>query len=424
MGIQSRRLSAILSALISIALCGQVQPASASTPLRLADAVNLVLERNSELKAAESRIRASDVLKTYAGLLPNPTLAVELEDFLGNGVFSRFSSTQTTVRLRHTFELGNKRGAKKDIASARLSAEKVAYEWTRLQILAETVVRFVHATADQHRLEIATRVKELAEQGLEFVTRRVKSGAGSVVEQRRASIALARNVITAEHAEHELRASKRLLSMMWGNSNTEVGELEAELFKTRSLPTYEDLAPHVQQSPRLVEIAKQQATQRAELALEESEAVPDLSLSVGGRHAQESEAFGMVFGVSLPLPLFQRNRGAIAAVELKRKELTAQHDAVRVRILAELYGYVQELTHAKVELETLNRDVLPNVESVLELMTDGYKTGRFSQIEMLDAQQTLADVEKERIDAAERMWRLAVQINSLLGIAPQGELHE
>jgi cobalt-zinc-cadmium efflux system outer membrane protein len=245
----------------------------------------------------------------------------------------------------------------------------------------------------------------------------VNSGAASTVEQRRAGIVLARSKITAEHAEHELRASKRRLSMMWGESVPSFVTVEANLFAPREVPTYDDLAARIDENPELIRFVKEQAVQSARLALAESQAVPDLSLHLGGRRTEGPEVYSLVFGISAPITLFQRNQGAIGVAKSKHSELVALQAAERGQLLASLYGYAQEISHAKGQFEMLHQEILPDAEAVLTLVTRGFKSGRFSQIELLEAQRTLVELEHERIGTAEKMWTLAVRINSIMGNA-------
>jgi cobalt-zinc-cadmium efflux system outer membrane protein len=265
----------------------------------------------------------------------------------------------------------------------------------------------------------------LAQQGFEFAALRVKNGAASPVEQRRASISLARSGIAEEHAEHELRASKRRLSAMWGATAADFERVEAALFESPAVESYEALERKIEKSPDLAAITQQRAQNKARLSLAEANSISDMGVSVGGRRAEGVGEYSFVFGVSIPIPLFQSNEGEIAFRQAEAKEIETSHEAARVRLLAELYGLIQELSHARAELEILDTQVLLDAQSVLELVTAGFRAGRFSQIELLDAQQTLVALEHERIDAAEEMWSVAIHIQGLMGaIEIEGADHE
>ncbi len=402
----------------------QALGANEDPSLTLGEALQSALDGNLELKAASFHIRSADAYQKYAGRSPNPILGIQLEDFLGSGPISGFSGAETTVRLTQKIELGKKSRARVRVANAHRSVAQAESQRLRIHVLATTVIGFVHVLADQHRLVIAREAYKVSAQGLEVAKRRIRGGAASAVEEHRASIALARRRIQREHAEHELLASKRRLAMMFGHTEPRFERVEGNLFKLGAVPNYEELATQIERNPELAQLAKAQAVQSAKLALAESKAVPDLTLSLGGRRFENPGAFGFVFGVSVPLPFFQRNRSAIGSAKMESKELSAKQEGTRLRILSGLYGHVQELKHAQDVLSSLDTNMLPDAQQVFRLITQGFKIGRFSQIEMLDAQKTLIELKRERVDVAEEVWAITVRIRSVLGareVAPKAD---
>lgn len=388
--------------------------------LTLSEALALAASKNPELQAYSWEVRAADGQRAYASLPPNPELSIELEDFLGTGVLAGFRGAQTTLHVSQALELGAKRRARTAVAQGNLGVVESEYAVRRLTVLSETSIRFVHVVADQHRLTVARQARALAEAGLAAARHRVVSGGASSVEEKRAGILLARAKIEEEHAEHELLASRRRLAAQWGETEPTFEQASAELFERRQLPTYEALAARIESNPELVKLVKIQAARDTELSLAESQALPDLRASVGARRLEGPDAFGVVLGISTPLPLFQRNQGAILAADARRMQVQADREASRVRILASLYGQYQELVHAATELTAIERDVLPNAESLLELLNAGFAVGRFSQLEVLDAQRTLIDVRREHIMAAEELYTFAVRVEALLGASLDG----
>jgi outer membrane protein TolC len=77
--------------------------------LSLTEALSLALLHNPTLQDYGWEIRISDVKTLRAGLLPNPELGFEAENFLGSGQQRDFDQTGTTVSISQLFELGGKR---------------------------------------------------------------------------------------------------------------------------------------------------------------------------------------------------------------------------------------------------------------------------------------------------------------------------
>ena len=202
---------------------------------------------------------------------------------------------------------------------------------------------------------------------------------------------------------------------MWGASSIAFELLQGDLFATRPMRSYAQLADTIEKNPNLIRMAKERSLLRARANLAESESTPDLRISLGGRRAEGPNAFGVVFGISAPIPIFDRNRSTIGSLKKADAALAADQDAQRVRVLEELYGRIQELSHAREELRAIHSEILPEAEDVLKLVTEGFRAGRLAQIELLDAERTLLELEKERIDAAENMWMHAARIQNLVG---------
>src|SRR4030066_235049 len=84
-------------------------------PLR--DAVALSLVNNPKLKAFSLDIRAAEARKLQAGLLPNPEIDVEVEEFGGTGDRTGFDSSQTSIQIAQLIELSDKRSKRPPLAT-------------------------------------------------------------------------------------------------------------------------------------------------------------------------------------------------------------------------------------------------------------------------------------------------------------------
>ncbi len=130
------------------------------------------------------------------------------------------------------------------------------------------------------------------------------------------------------------------------------------------------------------------------------------------------EAF--LFSVSLPLPFNDRGQGGVSEAHalLAKSDAAGQATSVRLRTL--VFTVHQELQHAALALDTLDREIVPESKSSLALARSGFDEGRFSYLELLDAQRTLVAVERERITTAETYHQLVLELERLLG----GPLHQ
>jgi outer membrane protein, heavy metal efflux system len=87
----------------------QVSPLEPTGMLRLEEVLRTALLQNPELSATAFEVRAADARALQAGLLPNPELELELEEFGGTGELRGTRASESTFQLSQLIELGGKR---------------------------------------------------------------------------------------------------------------------------------------------------------------------------------------------------------------------------------------------------------------------------------------------------------------------------
>lgn len=388
------------------------EPAGA---IALADALALVSARSPRLAAEAWPIRAAEARRRNAGVLSNPEITVTVEDALGSGDFSGLDQSQTTLELGQVVELGGKRRARRDAAEGDKDVATRELETLRVEVLAEATIAFIHVVADQHRVALSKQARELAEAAVEAAQRRVRSGATSPVEEQRARILVARARIVEEHAHHELLAARRRLAATWGSADPKFTEAVADLFARPPLPSYEEIAARIERSPELRRLAGERVRRTAALDLARARAVPDVRAFAGVRRLEAAEETAFLGGLSLPLPVFDRNQAEIGERRALRSQVDDEVAARKVELLTTLFAGYQELMHVGTALDTLEREVLPQAQGMLATVDEGFRLGRFTQLELVDAQRTLSDVRNEHIDATEEYHVFIARLEALLG---------
>jgi cobalt-zinc-cadmium efflux system outer membrane protein len=390
---------------------------AAAQELTLASAIEQTLARNPDLRVYAPRLVASRERAAAAGLRPPFELQAETQDVWGTGRTSGFDSAETTFALSHVVELGDKRSLRAgaaDAATATVDAERAAAE---LDVLAEVTRRFIHVAADQEHLALTMRATDLAEENVAAATARVAAARAPDVELRRARVTSARAVVEQEHAEHELLTSRRKLAAMWGDGDPQFERVSADLYALPPSEGYEQLVARLAATPDFERFASEERLRDAELRVAEAHARTDLTVRAGVRilHDTNDEAF--VFGVTMPLKAGARARNDIAAARAERQQTTAELEAHRVRVEAQLFELFQELRHAITEADVLRATVLPEMQAALEATRYAFDRGRYSYLEWVDAQRELVEVERALIDASANAHLYRTEIERLTGEA-------
>ena len=116
---------------------------------------------------------------------------------------TRRNTSQTTVSLSQTLELGGKRGARVDVATYGQTAAQLELDRRVNGLRADVVQAFYAALRAQTGLDLAKQSLELTERGLRIVDGRVRAGKSSPVEATRAQVQLAEAKLQVRRAETE-----------------------------------------------------------------------------------------------------------------------------------------------------------------------------------------------------------------------------
>ena len=384
-----------------------VQVASANT-LTLESALQSAFADNPDLAAAQWEIDIAQGGRQQAGLIPNPVASWDAED-------TRRSTRTTTLKLTQTLELGGKRGARIDVASRAQDAAAQALEQRRNLLRAEVIDGFYGALRAQERLELAQRSVALAERGLVVANGRVTAGKSSPVEATRAQVQLSEIRLERSRAEIGVTDAYRRLAAITGNANTDFQRVEAGASAIPALPSSTQLLARLENTAEL-RLAELQIQQReAGLGLEKAQRIPDLDVSIGSQYdASVRERVNLV-GVSMPIPLFNRNQGNVLAASRRADQARDLRNATELRLRTETRQALDLWSTANSEVRAFNQVILPAAQSAVDSATRGFEMGKFNFLDVLDAQRTLIAARTQYLAALAQATDAWVRIERIYG---------
>ncbi len=384
-------------AVLAIVPGGRAEEATRS--FSLADALQRTAEHNPTLNAARYHERAADALTEQAGLRPNPTLDVSLENFGGTGTLNGIDAFETTVQASQRFERGDKRN--KRLALARHDYDIVAgnLEVERIDVLTATTLAYIKTVIGQQRLELAAEPLALARETLEAAEASVKAGVGSPLEKARASAALAFAQLEYARAESALTRARATLAAQWGQGHEEVPALHGVVHVPDALPFEKNFLPGLRDHPRLKLQQAIIASRRSSLELEQAEASSDITVGAGIRFLSNGSDAGLVAGFSMPLSFRNRNQGNIRAARKTLNGAEQSVAAVENRLQADFTAAWQDLTGAHTAVQNLRYDALRATEEALAFVSLAYSEGQLPLMDVLDAQRSMISLQRELLEA-------------------------
>jgi cobalt-zinc-cadmium efflux system outer membrane protein len=385
--------------------------------IELAELERLALENNPTLAQADAEIRTGEARKLQTGLYPNPTagyVGEEINGSLGGGQHGFFVS-QTLV-------IGGKLGLNREVAGHDVRISELEAEEQRLRVRNAVKLAFYRVLAAQEMLDLERGRLSIAEDKLTTVRELRNLGQADDAELLQVEIEQQHREMTVATRETALRQSWRSLAAIVGlpdlDLRTAAGNLEAipaELEETEMLERLVRESPAIHIAHQVVERA------RAEIARAKKEPVPNLELRGGLQDNREIlESTGARVGwqgfleVGVPLPLFNRNQGSVAAAEaqLERSEREVERVALVLRERASSRFEVYETS--RIRVERYKGELLPRAQKAYELRRQSFGLMLASYPRVLEARERLFELQAEYVSALETQWMNSIALSGLL----------
>ena len=376
--------------------------------LTLDTALQNAFANNPELAAARWEIDIAEGGRQQAGLIPNPVVSWDAED-------TRRDSRTTTIKLSQTLELGGKRGARVDVATRAQDAAALTLEQRRNGLRADVIDSYYAALRAQERLDLAQRSLALAERGLIVANGRVSAGKSSPVEATRAQVQLSEIRLELNRAQIGLTDAYRRLAASTGSATPDFQAVASQRESTPVLPPAALLLARLEQTAELRLAELQVLQNEASVGLEKAQRIPDLDVSIGSQYdASVRERVNLV-GVSMPIPLFNRNQGNVLAASRRADQARDLRNAVELRLRTETRQALDLWQTANTEVRAFNQQILPAAQNAVDSATRGFEMGKFNFLDVLDAQRTLIAARTQYLTATAQATDAWVRIERIYG---------
>lgn len=385
--------------------------AGGKSELTLRRVLQLVLQNNPELAASSKEIAAYEGTKLQAGLFNNPEFSIEAEDInASRSDIQKF----TTFRISQLIELGGKRPARVNVATLGQEVADQAYAAKRLEIIARTASAFVDVLENQAQVSVMSDTLRLVQIAMETVVKRVEAGKSPPMEAIRSKVALSAAGIELEQARRNLSAARTKLALLWGEAEPQFSQALGELESFIEIPEFNQLVNRLEENPVVLQSLKNIAQREAMVELEKAKKIPNITVDAGVRRYLGIDATTAVVGVTIPIPVFNRNQGNELEAHQRLNKAIDERASVELQLRTEFVRNYENLLAARNEIRVLHDEVLPGAQNAFEITNRGYQLGKFSFLEMLDAQRAFFQNRILYVRALANYQRLVNTIEQLI----------
>jgi cobalt-zinc-cadmium efflux system outer membrane protein len=396
----------------------EIETANITEPngvLTLRRALVLTLMNNPELKVFSLETRAAQAQELQAGLWPNPELEVEVEEVGGTGDRSGFDAAETTIQLNQLIELGDKSQKRKKVASFEKELTSLDYQNKRLEIFSEAAEAFIWVLKAQEKLQLSNELLKLSKELFETVEKRVNAGKDSPLEKTRASVALSNIKIQHREAQRNLEFSRKRLASFWGQDKLLFERAAGNLDSVEQLPRLENLVNQLKLNPEYARWETEIRKNQAVLDLEKSKTVGDVTIGAGIQRFSETDDNAVVFGISIPLPLSDRNQGARQEAVYNLAKSREEQKVAWLKLQNDFNQTYHEFANSYTQATSLKNEVLPGAIEMFNAATKAYQEGKVDYLNVLDAQRTLFNVRNEYIESLAVYHTAKTDVERLIG---------
>ncbi|MEH3040377.1 MAG: TolC family protein [Sphingomonas paucimobilis] len=367
--------------------------------------------------AATASIEAAQAARAVAGLRPNPVFQGQVENVIGSGPYRGVRSTETTIGVAIPIELGGKRGARIGVADAQITRALLQSAIVAADIRVQVTQLYIDVIAAERRLVTARDQARIAGEVLHGAGVRVQAGQASPLEQQRADVARINADVNVERLTRLAAAARTNLARRLGRPID--GSLDAGLLDRLPPATLGPAAlPQTAGTLALAAAGADLAVADAGIRLARANRVPDINVGPALRRLEATNDTAAVFAISIPIPLFNNGRSAIAQATAERTRAEAVRRVTALDVEQAITDAQAEAANAATSARAAAGPALAAAMEAARIARIGYREGKFGQLDLLDAERTLADTRVAAIDALANYQNARARLERLTAPAP------
>jgi cobalt-zinc-cadmium efflux system outer membrane protein len=380
--------------------------------ITLEEALFIADALNPELEIARKSVDLAAAAIWDARLFPNPSARVGIEEFKTG---ESLNDSKRTLGIVVPVVVGGRLGAATAVAAKDRDIAAVQYVWKRREILTAVRRAFVEVLSAQRRVALVRETRDIAKTLDGVAQTRFEAQAIPEMELLKASVNLATAETELAQAVKTEAVAVKVLQVALGDAAFPRAKFAGELHTRFTIPSFDALQGQVLGAHPILEAAMK-GVEAADLqrALAQAERCPDpeFELAIGKDADNDTILEG---GFTVPIPLFNRNQGRIAAAEIRRRQAELQLRAVRNDLSLRLTDAYLSLSTAQERATTYRELILPKAQKALSQTDEGYKQGKFSYLDVLDAQRTLLEARSSYVAALTDLNLAAAELEKLSG---------
>ena len=414
-----------LAALALVCLLSAHAPAQTAAPppqssnlLTLDEASEQFLKRNLALEAARQEVGVAEAERVGARFRPRPGLTVSAENLRLSGPTPTGRLYEFGATYAQPIELGGRQKRREEVAERTVSAAEARLTEVMRRRLFELKRAYYEGALARALLSIEQENSENFGELVRFNTVRLEEGyiaEGDLIKVRLERIKFDSAVANAALAYRQ--AKVRLLEMLGEGDFERAASLDIG-GRLEFRPVNVDLAALRQAAlanrPEVKVAEADVALAESVYRLERSRAAGEITPYAGYKRVGVDNT--AIVGVTVPLPLGNRNQGGIARAEAEQKVAETNLRAARNRALAEVETAYRSYETARELVRAYEAGILKQADESRDIALAAYREGVAELITLIDTQRTRTEVRANYYRALLEYQTSLFQLETVTGV--------
>jgi len=398
------RLGAVL--LGALVVSGPIAGGAEEAPLTFRSVLDLAIANNLDLAAARRGRAVREAEVKTAGQHPNPDLVFE----------STRDTPHQTLSLDVPFELW-KRSRRLDLAREGLTLADVEDTAAVLALRRRVRMAFYGLLAAEEGAKLATSMAEVSTRVRDVAQARFEAGAAPRLDVMAADLGLARVRADLELARSARLSAQAELNGVLNRPAAQTLAVAGEMAEGPPLPTAEQAVARAADGNAELRAAEREvAIEEKRLGLLKAERFPTPVVSLGAVFNAPGEYdVGYRAGLSLAVPLFDRNQGPIAGSLARGDQARLRRDALRRSVEARAFAAHARALAQRAQVTAFRETLVPTATTIESLAEEGYRLGRNPVLAVLEAQRALRDAKSDYLAALVSHQSALADLEDVLG---------
>ena len=387
--------------------CAAVASGLAAQPivpdkLTLTDAVRIAVARHPTVAASRNDIEIAQADRLTASRRLNPAFTWTAESYpLFQSPHPSFGNGQELVtRVDQELEMAGRRRLRAGAAEVGVDIAGLRLKDRIRQLELDVRRAYFQVVLAKADMEVANGALGEIDRVIDLNRSRLTHGEISGAELRRLQVERLKFVDDVFAAELALRNTRAALLTLMNVSDLTAQfdvteELESPARGTEAIstaPPSDDAALRAQAlAARPDALAAQREVGRADTETQLQRALRTPNITIGGGYKRDFGTNAVVFGLTVPLPLFNRNDGGIARADAARRQAENEQAAVALAVSLDVQQALNAVDINRQRVEYIERENLSNARQSRDIVQASYRLGAADLIDYLDAQRAFRD---------------------------------